>query len=298
MSNVYKYYVPQEKTDETRHINNNAASEERIKRFAEAEARAREEALRQAEAEAAAEDGEAGEEGEFAEGILADQVDPDGENVVGEEREAVPEAAPAPEPSGPPPEVMQQIEALVDRASQEAEQILSNARAEAEELKKAACAKGHDEGLQSGRAAAEKEVAARMQEIEALKKSMQAERDQALKELEPKLLDVILQVFERVFHIQFGEKKEILEYLIINTIMNVEGSKEFRIKTSESNLDYLNAHLPEIRSQVGQEYLLEVISDSSLSPSQCVIETDAGLFDCSIDVHLENLIKDLKSLCP
>lgn len=294
MSNVYKYYVPQEKTDQTRFINSNAASEEKIKRFAEAEARAREQQkLQELSSGETEEEGE--EEGEFVEGILADQVDPEGQNVVGAQSEAVPEP---PQEAGPPPEVLQQIEALVDRANKEAEQILSDARAEAEELKKAASAKGHEEGLQSGRAAAEKEVAARMQEVEALKTRIQAERDQALKELEPQLLDVILQVFERVFHIQFGEKREILEYLIVHTIMNVEGSKEFRIKTSESNLDYLNAHLPEIRAQVGQEYLLEVISDSALSPSQCVIETDAGLFDCSIDVHLENLIKDLKSLCP
>lgn len=293
MSNVYKYYVPQEKTDQTRYINSNAASEEKIKRFAEAEARAKElQRMQDMSPSEAEEEGEEG--GEFVEGILADQVDPEGQNVVGAEGEPTPE----PQEQGPPPEVMQQIEALVDRANEEAEQILSNARAQAEELKKAASAKGHEEGLQSGRAAAEKEITERMQEVEALKTRIQAERDQALKELEPQLLDVILQVFERVFHIQFGEKKEILEYLIIHTIMNVEGSREFRIKTSESNLDYLNAHLPEIRAQVGQEYSLEVISDSALSPSQCVIETEAGLFDCSIDVHLENLIKDLKSLCP
>ncbi len=293
MSNVYKYYVPQEKTDQTRYINSNAASEEKIKRFAEAEARAKElQRMQDMSPSEAEEEGEEG--GEFVEGILADQVDPEGRNVVGAEGEPTPE----PQEQGPPPEVMQQIEALVDRANEEAEQILSNARAQAEELKKAASAKGHEEGLQSGRAAAEKEITERMQEVEALKTRIQAERDQALKELEPQLLDVILQVFERVFHIQFGEKKEILEYLIIHTIMNVEGSREFRIKTSESNLDYLNAHLPEIRAQVGQEYSLEVISDSALSPSQCVIETEAGLFDCSIDVHLENLIKDLKSLCP
>ena len=295
MSNVYKYYVPQEKTDETRFINSNAASEEKIKRFAEAEARARE-LQRMQETASEEPDDEAEGEGEFVEGILADQVDPESGNVIGEGNPEGP--GPETEPEGPPPELMQQIEALVDRANEEAEQILSDAKAEAEQIKSAAVAQGHEEGLQKGREAAEQEIASRMQEIEALKQSIETERDQALKELEPQLLDVILQVFERVFHIQFGEKKEILEYLITNTIMNVEGSKEFRIKTSESNQDYLNAHLPEIRAQVGQEYSLEVVSDSSLSPSQCVIETDAGLFDCSIDVHLENLIKDLKSLCP
>ena len=41
---------------------------------------------------------------------------------------------------------------------------------------------------------------------------------------------------------------------------------------------------------------LEIISDLSLEGNQCIIETDTGIFDCSMDVQLKNLIKDLKSL--
>jgi len=41
---------------------------------------------------------------------------------------------------------------------------------------------------------------------------------------------------------------------------------------------------------------LEIVGDSSMGENACVIETDTGIFDCSLGVQLENLIKDLRSL--
>lgn len=39
-----------------------------------------------------------------------------------------------------------------------------------------------------------------------------------------------------------------------------------------------------------------MIADPMLEENQCMIETDSGIFNCSLGVQLENLIKDLKSL--
>lgn len=299
MSNVYKYYVPQGKTDQTRVIGASAEAEERLRqRIAEADEIERQRrAMRQAEESGGDAEGSEEAGGEFVEGLFAEAVDPDSGEIVGEVPEEA-EAAAEPPETEMPPQSSEQAEALLAAAKEQAEEILAEAAEQAEQLRANASEQGYQEGLENGRAAAEQEAANRMHELEELKSSMETEREDTLRELEPQLLDVILQVFNRVFHIQFDDKKEILEYLVTNTIMNVEGSREFRIKTSEDNFPYISSHLGEIRSQVGQEYNLEVIADSSIGENKCVIETDSGFFDCSIDVHLENLTKDLKSLAP
>ena len=33
-----------------------------------------------------------------------------------------------------------------------------------------------------------------------------------------------------------------------------------------------------------------------MKKNECIIETDAGVFDCSLDIELNNLIKDIKLL--
>ena len=55
-------------------------------------------------------------------------------------------------------------------------------------------------------------------------------------------------------------------------------------------------HKDELQEQVGQYVTIEIISDNELTDNMCVIHTDSGVFDCSLDIQLDNLTRDLKSL--
>lgn len=86
-------------------------------------------------------------------------------------------------------------------------------------------------------------------------------------------------------------------YLIDNAIMNIEGEKQFRIKVASGNVEFLENHKEEILDRVGHDIELEMIADSTMDGNDCIIETDSGVFDCSLGAQLENLIKDIRSLC-
>ena len=43
--------------------------------------------------------------------------------------------------------------------------------------------------------------------------------------------------------------------------------------------------------------LQEIINDAKLGAGDCQLETNFGIFDCSVDMELNNLIKDIRSLC-
>ena len=73
MSNVYKYYVPQGKTDQTRGIGASAEAEERLRqRIAEADEIERQRrAMRQAEEDGGDDEGSEETGSEFVEGLMA-----------------------------------------------------------------------------------------------------------------------------------------------------------------------------------------------------------------------------------
>ena len=203
-----------------------------------------------------------------------------------------------------PQEVLQkakeEAETILNEAKEEAESALLDAKAKSEEMYRQAKENGHTEGYEAGFSQAKEELEAEYsQKREALERQRQEysiEHDREMRELEPKLLDVIVTVVERVFHIQFDDKKEILLYLIGNAIANIEGCKSFRIRVGTEQRDFLDTHKEEILDRVGHDMSLEIVSDLTLEVSQCVIETDTGIFDCSLGAQLENLIKDLRSL--
>ena len=41
---------------------------------------------------------------------------------------------------------------------------------------------------------------------------------------------------------------------------------------------------------------IDIVIDPEPSESQCIIDADSGVYDCSLDVELDNLTRDLRSL--
>lgn len=193
-------------------------------------------------------------------------------------------------------------------AKEEAEQILANANAKAEELINHAQAEvdkiqeaARTQGYEDGKSMLERELYELRSQLEdTYRQNNEAlEQDYCIKRenMESELVDVIINVFNKVFHIQFDNKKHILMYLIDNAIMNIEGEKQFRIKVAQSNVLFLENHKEEILDRVGHDIELEFLADSTMEENDCIIETDSGVFDCSLGTQLENLIKDIRSLC-
>ena len=194
-------------------------------------------------------------------------------------------------------EAKKEAEKILAEAHAQAETILSQADQEAENIRENA----KNTGYQEGRQCLESELAAQREQLQneyqRKQETLQDDFREKQKNMEKDLVDVILEVFNKVFHIQFDNKKHILMYLIDDAILNIEGDKKFRIKVANSNVMFLENHKEEILERVGAGIEIEIVADSSMDGNSCVIETDSGVFDCSLGVQLENLIKDIKSLC-
>ena len=270
LSNLYKQYLVQNQPDNARVIDANALLELRAAKLLE---RQREEAKRQAQLAQSFEAGIIRTDTEYIEEIVEEEpVD------------------------------------SIESAREEAERILAEANATANEITKKAqaeavalCEEYKAQGYAEGASIKERELQELKERLEtdfALQSQMlESEYIRKRDTMEVELVDVILQVFNKVFHIQFDSKKHILMHLINDAILNIEGDRNFRIKVADSNVLFLENHREDILERVGHGIELEFIADSTMDGNECLIETDSGFFDCSLETQLENLIKDIKSLC-
>lgn len=208
------------------------------------------------------------------------------------------------------PEEVEPPEPEVDyvaQAQEEAEQILAQARMEADDMlaiaesqasamKAHAEGEGHKAGFDQGLQDAAIKQLEWEQETERLRQNLQEEYEAKMRLVERDLVGVVCEVVEKVFLMEFGDKREIILHLLDNALSGVESSKEFLIRVNETNSEYLRAHKEELQQKVGMEVVLDIVQDPLLDDTQCMIETDGGLFDCSMDVEMRNLIKDIKAL--
>ena len=204
------------------------------------------------------------------------------------------------EPELTPEEIKKQAEEEADGiladAREQMEAIISDAQNQAEAIKEQARNEGFAAGEQEGNAKANVRLEELSRQLDEESRRLEEDYQQKIQELEPYLVDIISDIFEKVFHVQFDDKKEILIYLIQKVILSAEGTKEFQVRVSLKDYEYVEEHKKYITDQVGQAVHVEIMADAALQERQCMIETDSGVFECGMDVQLENLTKTIKSL--
>lgn len=225
------------------------------------------------------------EDGEFVDGITADVVEevpqPDVESMVNEMLDSA----------------RAEADAIINEAKLNAEAIVNEASEQADSLFEEKKLEGYNEGLREK----ENELLQREQqlenEIQTRKLELEKEFNQYSEELENDIVDAVIKVYNKVFNIQFDDKKQILLALVKNTISNIEIGKEFKIRVSDNNYKFMKSHLGDIQSRIGNDVEVEIINDNKMGESDCQLETSFGLFDCGIDMELSNLEKAIRSLC-
>ncbi len=186
---------------------------------------------------------------------------------------------------------------IIQQANEEAAQILEAAKAEAMAIRndafKLAKEQGYAEGLKKGT----DELSDKAKELEQMKKDLEVDYRNVVEELEPRLVDVITEVYEHVLGISLDEHREIVMHLINTTLFQIEGIKKFLLHVSKDDYPYVSMQKKEMVAGTGIAVEnIEIIEDFSMKKGQCIIETDGAIFDCGFKTQMEELRKQLKLL--
>ncbi len=193
-------------------------------------------------------------------------------------------------------EAREEAERIIADAQAQAQEIIEAAESNAEALKTMARQDGRNEGYNEGTQRAAMELQDAKNQMEAEVSQIQNDFMNRQMEMEHEIVEMCLPVFERVFSAELSGKKDVLYHLLDHCIMKIERTGQMQIKVSDANAEFIKGKKEEIQAKIGSEVGLDIIADPLLNDSQCIIETDGGIFDCSIDTELDNLIREIKAL--
>lgn len=193
-------------------------------------------------------------------------------------------------------EVRAEAEQILEDARAQAEAILEEARGGADEVTEKARSAGTLQGYEEGQQKAQEELSAEMEKLEGQRQELLEQHRKKLEEMEGQVLTAVCDVMEQMFCIQFDEFGPILLHLVGAAVQQVESCREFAVRVHPKQYDYIEAHRQELTAQVGQSAQIRLEADPSMEESGCIVETDSGFFDCSLDVQFRNLIKAIRML--
>lgn len=186
---------------------------------------------------------------------------------------------------------------LLENARTEAEKLLEEARRQAEAEKNGILEEARKQGYAEGESRARLEQEAALQEYRRKESELEELYQQRLNEMEPQLVETITQIYEKIFHVDLRTERDILVYLIADTLRRADGEKNFIIHVSNVDYPYVNAQREQtLADAIPGSCCLEVIADMTLAEGECMIETDGGIFDCGLGTQLEELRRRLTLL--
>lgn len=209
--------------------------------------------------------------------------------LTAEEGQSVIKAAP-PEPvyEGPSPEE------LIAKAQEEIEQMQAKAQEEIEQLQAMAIEKGMEEGRSLGY----KEGAERAQaELEKAKSELENDYRQKIKTLEPEFIKQLSGIYEHIFHVELGSYHNLVVGLLESCMQKMESSSSYMIHVSREDYPYVSMQKKALADALSNKNaVLEVAEDASMRKNECMIEADSGIYDCSLDMQLDELRRELMLL--
>ncbi|MDE7267429.1 MAG: hypothetical protein K2N89_08195 [Lachnospiraceae bacterium] len=259
-----------------------------------------------------------GEEPEFANGFtqglnaveVSDLMRDENGNIIGyeQEGEASSESSETLQAAETPAyeELIAQAQAEVEEMKQQAATEIESARVQAaedgqkqgyqdgfEQGKQAGFEQGHQDGLDS--VAEQREQM--LQEIERQRAKLESEYEKKLKEIEPKFIETLTGIYEHIFHVSLRNSRELIVYLIQNTMRNIEGGTTYLIHVSKEDFPFASMQKRELIKNTNINIDdVELLEDATLSKNECMIETGSGVFDCSLGTQLEALNEELRLL--
>lgn len=201
----------------------------------------------------------------------------------------------------------QQAAASLENTNAEAERIIEEARLQAEQIiadanknADAAFEEAKQNGYYEGNEKAQEEMNIKQAQLEAefdnKRKELEQEYNNLKESIEPELVKVITDVFRKVTGVVAEDNQEIILHLINDVMHNADGSRDYVIKVSPDDYKFLVNNQGKIYCAMSREVNIDIVEDATLERNQCMIETNTGIFNCSLDIELNNLIKNIKLL--
>lgn len=183
----------------------------------------------------------------------------------------------------------------LERVRREADQMLQNAGAQIDEMRMNAMEEAKDLGYHDGYEQGMAQAQALKEEYLSQKKELEREYHHKIEELEPEFVRNLTEIYEHIFKVDLSTYRQIVSNLLIDAMLKTDSAKNYIVHVSKQDYAAVCEERERIQEETGTlADHLEIVSDMTLSASQCMIETESGIYDCSLGTELEELKRKLK----
>ena len=167
---------------------------------------------------------------------------------------------------------------IVAAAEAQAAQIRENAKTAYEEERK----KGYDKGIADGKT----EIA--MQKLDLVDSSVAF-----MENVEEKMSDIVMKALKSCVT-EIGDREMVIQIVRKTMAAVIRTQRQVTLKVAPELVETVRARVSELTSTFPTIETFDVVEDPRLKGSSCVLETEAGVADASVESQLAAIERSLK----
>lgn len=208
-----------------------------------------------------------------------------------------------------------EMDAMIQKANEEAVAIVQSAKAEAEQIQQKLASEkehwfeverrlleeeakqmGYDEGYAVGKEQGYDEMKEYIMLAQNVVSSSKKDYQQYLETAEKTILELAITVAEKIMSMQMASSEETYIQLVKKAIKEAREYEHVELRIHPVQYDRVLAQKEELQGIFLKETQFFIFPDEELAEADCMIETASGRIDASIDSQLQEMKKKLNEL--
>jgi flagellar assembly protein FliH len=196
-------------------------------------------------------------------------------------------------------------EILKQEAMAECERMKAEAQEEIKNLKEEAIEAGHQEGYEAGYKDGEDKIREEMEAAivegsakaeKTLQDAKEATRDY-IQQAEQDVVKLVMAVVEKILPQHFIDAPQVVLPIVRDAILKVKDQKELKIHVAPQDYDMVLLARNELRGILTYgDASIDLLSDQSMRPGDCLIETPNGTVDARLATQIELIRQAVKNV--
>ncbi|MBI3582285.1 MAG: hypothetical protein HY098_09485 [Nitrospinae bacterium] len=187
---------------------------------------------------------------------------------------------------------------IINKTLDESDATTADAKGRASAVRQEAFQDAFDKGLKEGRDEGRSEYAAEASSlIRALKEGVQklaGSRDEFYSKSEKEMIDLIILVASDILVKEIREDKNIIAGVIRKALAELHSKQSVVVRMNKRDVDSASSMRETFLNELENLENLEFVVDNSVTPGGCLIKTNIGMLDATVERRLEEILRTFK----
>lgn len=206
-------------------------------------------------------------------------------------------------------DIEKRCEDYIQKVRDQTRQMILDAQQEAEQIRQTAYQEGHQQGLTEAQMEQEQLVQTRAEQrasqmvqeqlgtvypaMQQAVEALQHERVNWRQIWDKSAVEICLGIAEKVIRAELNAKPESVRPMMSEALKLASGTQQIRFHLNPIDVEHLGQNTRTFISNLTGCQSCEIIEDETISPGGCIVETQHGTIDATLETQLERISEEL-----